>query len=147
VLTRKRELNRNPYKMLPVELRPRYKTRGDFRMMARSFREGWFQGVPKERVAEWDQDLAEALSQPRTQRIKLAAIKVFVEIQIHQRRKMASYLHLRRALLPLQVKVLYSCMDENGHIRRQEYEALWGKMLERCLRAADPEEFPFLAPP
>jgi len=144
---RKHALNRKPYKMLPPELRPRYKTRGDLRMLARSFREGWVHGVPDERVAEWDQDIAEALSQPRTRRIKNAAIKVFLAAQIHQGRQLTSYFRLRRVLFPLQVRLLSSCTDEDGQIRRQEYEAVWGDLLERCLRAADPEEFPFLPPP
>ena len=143
----KHALNRKPYKMLPPELRPRYKTRGDLRMMARSFREGWVHGVPKERVAEWDRDVAEALSQPRTQRIKLAGVKIFVAAQIYKGRQVRSYLHLRRALLPLQVKVFYSCIDENGRLREEQYETAWRKVLERFVRTADPDEYPFLAPP
>lgn len=54
-------IEKRPYELLPPEMRPKYTTRRDLRLMAKAHREGWVVGVPPERYAEWDQDLAEIL--------------------------------------------------------------------------------------
>ena len=45
------------YKPLSPELRPRYRTRSDFRLMSRAYRSGWVRGVPAERQADWLEDI------------------------------------------------------------------------------------------
>ncbi len=54
-------IEKRPYELLPPEMRPKYTTVRDLRLMAKAHREGWVVGVPPERYAEWDQDLVEIL--------------------------------------------------------------------------------------
>jgi hypothetical protein len=54
-------IEKRPYELLPPEMRPKYTTARDLRLMAKAHREGWVVGVPPERYAEWDQDLVDIL--------------------------------------------------------------------------------------
>lgn len=139
---RRRPLSRQPYKALPPELRPRYKKSADFRLLRRAIREGWANDVCPERVAEWDQDLVEAMAGPRTRRIRVAAIKVFLEVERQKTRRIMSYYQLRSKLLPIQIEIIGMCEDDQGRVRAELYEALWGRVLRWFTSGADPEEFP-----
>ena len=70
-----------PYRMLPPELRPHYRSRSDLRLLARAFRKGWVRSVPEERMIEWSADLAEALSDKTSVRTNMAALDVFVAMK------------------------------------------------------------------
>jgi hypothetical protein len=138
----RRALNQRPYKVLPPELRPRYKKSADFRLMRRAIRAGWAQGVGAERVAEWGRDLLEALAGPRTRRFRVAAINVLLELEKQKARRISSYYQLRRQLLSLQIEVLSMCKDDQGRVQADIYESLWARVLCWFMSGADPEEFP-----
>ena len=70
-----------PYRMLPPELRPHYRSRSDLRLLARAFRKGWVRSVPEERMIEWSADLAEALSDKTSVRTNMAALDVSVTMK------------------------------------------------------------------
>ena len=68
--------NQRFVELLPRDMRPKYETRKDLRLLARAYREGWVKGVPKERQREWCDDLCEMMKNNSDVHDLIAAIKL-----------------------------------------------------------------------